>query len=332
VRFVRRVRKLIKDDNNHGKQVDKKGGIFLEQNENLLSNRKQPAQAGLPRYAKKLTINIGIDFGTSYSKICFEGNREFEFVVLDNAKYIPSVVYYDHSQKQLYFKDPKNIKNIEKIEYFKYSMIDDSLPRGKYIAAAGSIERPEVLCSMFYLACLIKESKAYITQYYAEKTTGDMIDLNINMGVPVDNYTNQNKSLYDKILHLAIKLSNSITKNNCPLEFLDLFFQENKAISIPRFQESPFNTLPELYAECLYFLQDRNVLNGVYAVIDVGGGTVDMAVIHKESSNIFGIVSKEIQALGIEILIHEISINTGLYNNIKYDYPEASARQAVKDL
>jgi hypothetical protein len=316
VRFFKRIRKLVKDDNNQEKQCNKMDGIFQAQNEELLLNRKQPAQAGLPRQTKKLIVNIGIDFGTSYSKICFELNRVFEFFVLDNTKYIPSVVYYDYLQKQLYFEEPKNIKNIEKIEYFKYSMINDSLPRKKYIFTTEVKERPELLCSMFYLACLIKETKAYIIRYYNKEST---VDWNINMGVPVDNYTNKNKLLYDKILHLAIKLSDStiITKNNCPLEFLDAFFQENKAISIPCFQKSPYNTLPELYAECLYFLQDRNVLNGVYAVVDVGGGTVDMAVIHKESSNTFSIASKDIRPLGIEILVHNISINTWSYNNIK---------------
>jgi hypothetical protein len=312
MRFFRRIRKLVQDDNNQEKQLEQKDCISPSQNENLLANKKSVYVLK----HKKIAVNIGIDFGTSYSKVCFEGNHEFDFVVLDNTTYIPSVVYYDYLQKQLYFEDPKNIKNIDKIEYFKYSMINDSLPRKKYIFTTEVKERPELLCSMFYLACLIKETKTYIIRYYNKKFT---IDWNINMGVPVDNYTSQNKSLYDKILHLAIKLSNSntIAENNCPLEFLDVFFQENKEISIPRFQESPFNTLPELYAECLYFLKDRNVLNGVYAVVDVGGGTVDMAALYKESPNTFNVVSKDIQPFGIEILVHNIAIHAGAYNDIK---------------
>jgi hypothetical protein len=320
VRFFRRIRKLFKDDKNQEKQFEKTDCTIPAQYESLLLTKKQQTRAGQqvgpPRQLKKLIVNIGLDFGTSYSKVCFEGNHKFYFVELDDTKYIPSVVYYDYLQKKLYFKMPEGTRNIEKIEYFKYSMIDESLPRGNYISTANVREKPEVLCSMFYLACLIKETKAYIIRHYANKFT---IKWNINMGVPIDNYDDQNKSLYDKILRLAIKLSdcNTITENNCPLEFLDGFFHENRNISIPRFKESLFNPLPELYAECLYFLQDRNVLDGVYAVVDVGGGTVDMAVIHKESSNTFSIVSKDIQPLGIEILAHNISINTGAYNNIK---------------
>ena len=310
MRFFRRIRKLVKDDHNPQEQINRADVILPQQNEKSLSNEKSTVALK----PKILTVNIGIDFGTSCTKVCFEGNHEFDFVVLDNAKYIPSVVYYEYIQKQLYFKEPKNSKNIEKIEYFKYSMIASSLPKGKYLSESGVNESPEELCCIFYIACLIKEIKAFIVQYYNKKFT---IDWNINMGVPVDNYDTQHKSRYDKILHVAIKLSNVITENNCTLEFLDGFFQENKEILIPRFQESPFNTLPELYAECLYFLKDRNVVNGVYAIVDVGGGTVDMAVVYKESPKTFSIVSKDIQPLGIEIVAHNISINLESYNDIK---------------
>ena len=263
---------------------------------------------------KNRTVNIGIDFGTSYSKVCFEANREFNFVARDDTTYIPSIVYYDYIQKKVYFKELQNAANIEKIEYFKYSMIDGSLPKWKYLSVSGVNESPEELCCIFYIACLINEIKAYIIQHYNKNPT---IDWNINMGVPVDNYDNQHKSRYDKIFHLAIKLSSILKENSCTLQFLDTFFGENQNIPIPRFQESPFNVLPELYAECLYFLQDRNVQTGVYGVVDIGGGTVDMAVLYKESPNTFSIVAKDIQPLGIEILVHNISMNAASYNDTK---------------
>jgi hypothetical protein len=187
-------------------------------------------------------------------------------------------------------------------------MIDNSLPRSKYLVNEQLYTFPETLCSIFYIACLIKESKAYITQSYKKRNINLVPDLSITMGVPIDNYENKNKSLYDKILHIAVKPSDAFQGDSIGLQELNNFYQENTGIKIPRFKESPFNTLSEIYAECLSFLQDRNVPHDVYAVVDIGGATVDMAVIYKESENKFSIVSKDTQPLGIEIVISNIII------------------------
>jgi hypothetical protein len=253
-----------------------------------------------------LSITIGIDFGASYSKVCFNENKQVNTILFDSSEYKPSVLYYNHKSKVIYYINPESETNIEQIKYFKYSMIDNSLPRSKYLAGEQLYTFPETLCSIFYIACIIKESKAYIIQSYKKRNINFVPDWGITMGVPIDNYKNENKSLYDKILHIAIKLSDMLSNNFIDLRELNNFYHENVDIKIPRFQESPFNTLSELYAECLSFLQDRNVPLGVYAVVDIGGATVDMAVIYKESANKFSIVAKDIQPLGIEIVISNI--------------------------
>jgi hypothetical protein len=255
---------------------------------------------------KLVPVTIGIDFGTSYSKVCFDENRQFNVVVFDATKYKPSVLYYDYKNKILYYENQKNNTDIEKIKYFKYSMIDGSLPKSRYLAGEQLCACPEVLCSIFFIACLIKESKNYITRSFEERKININPDWGITMGVPIDNYDVKHKSLYDKVLHIAIRLSGTLKDDSINIKSLDSFYQEHKNLEIPPFQESPNNTLPELYAECLSFLQDRNEPVGVCAIVDIGGATVDMAVMHKESSNKFSIVSKCIQPLGIEIVINSI--------------------------
>jgi hypothetical protein len=254
---------------------------------------------------KPLSVNIGIDFGTSYSKVCFNENRQFKVVVFDASEYKPSVLYYDYQNKILYYKNQKNNVNIEKIKYFKYSMIDGSLPKSRYLAGEHLYACPEVLCSIFFIACLIKESKAYITRSFEERKINIIPDWGITMGVPIDNYGDKHKSRYDKVLHIAIRLSDTLKDDSINIKSLDSFYQEHKNLEIPNFKDSPINTLPELYAECLSFLQD-NTTAGVYAVVDIGGATVDMAVMYKEAPNRFSIVSKDIRPLGIEIVINSI--------------------------
>jgi hypothetical protein len=276
--------------------------------------------------SKKLPINIGIDFGTSYSKVCFEESHKKVFIELNESNkpyYKRSEVYYDYNQKRFHYKKPDDVSTIETMKYFKYSIIEKSLQRSNQTLVLNLKTTPEKLYSVFFLACLIKRSKKEIEKYY-KKHRVFQFDWNITMGVPIDNYQDEFKSWYDMILQIAIKLSESkdLNKYSIFLNDLDDFCQENEEITIPGFKESPNNTLSELYAESIAFLGDRNVDEGLYAIVDIGGATVDMAVISKMPDEYnknkfkYGIITKSIEPLGIEILIHKIAQNDN-YKKIK---------------
>ena len=282
---------------------------------------------------KKLSINMGIDFGTCYSKVCFEESHKKLFVKYysNESVYKHSKVYYDYVNKIFYYQKPEYLNSIETIKYFKYSMIDKSLPRSIKIPVSNPKTTYEILCGIFFIACLIKHSKKYIEKHY--KRHGVLqFEWNITIGVPIDNYSNEFRALYDMILQGAIKLSEKLNKYSISMDILDNFCQENLKNTIPSFKASPNNTLSELYAESLSFLQDDNVLEGLYTIVDIGGATVDMAVIHKAlEKNImlsmdnntkqkkykYCIFAKSIQPLGIEILKHKIAKNTDSYSSIR---------------
>jgi hypothetical protein len=142
------------------------------------------------------------------------------------------------------------------------------------------------------------------------------------MGVPIDNFENENRQLYDRLLNIAYKLSNGITSYSIPINDLNAYYLENQNIQIPRYMESNINTLPELYAESLAFLQNRNIMTGVYALVDIGGGTVDMAIMFKEAPNKFSIVSKDIIPLGIEIIANNIVTSKNNVDLVRNDLKE----------
>ena len=286
--------------------------------EQVLTNKTEDEK----KYTKNLTINIGIDFGTSYSKVCFAERKEFNFVKFPEGQYKNSILFFDHKEKILYYSRPQNNPNIEEIRYFKYSMIDESLPKSKHLIRQ-NIENPEKLFCTFFLACLINESKNYANKHYNERLGGLLGKINfewaITLGVPVDNYSNEHHKLYDKILHIAYKLSKTLNNISISISSLNEFYRSNQDIEIPKFKMSPINTLPELYAESLIFLQSRNTQNGIYALVDIGGGTVDMAIIYKEDAEkkIFSIVSKRIDPLGVEIVSHKITSSSESINEVK---------------
>ena len=266
--------------------------------------------------SKTISINIGIDFGTSYSKVCFAERKEFHFVHFDKSEYKPSVVYFDYKNNVLYYEKPNNTGFFEEIKYFKYSMIDDTLPKSENLANLCLNTKPEILCCLFFLTCLIKESKEYAYNYFLNILGDIKIDWSITMGVPIDNYENKNRQLYDRLLNIAYKLSDQLTNFTISVNILQNYYLENENIQIPKFQDSPINTLPELYAESLAFLQNRNVMNGVYVLVDIGGGTVDLAIMYKESSNRYSMVSKSIKPLGIEIIANNIVLNKKFIDHV----------------
>jgi hypothetical protein len=260
---------------------------------------------------RKISINMGIDFGTSYTKICFSDRIDaFYFVKFEGEEYKQSIIYFDYKNEILHYRKPLKEDNIEKIEYFKYSMIDDSLTGSKKLSSLKlNVKPPEILCSLFFLVCIIDESKEYVRNHFMKSLGNIEIEWSITMGVPIEKYENENHQLYDRLLNIANKMSSNQNNYSISIKDLDIYYQKNKDISLPRFQESNINTLPELYAESLAFLQSRNVDTGVYAIVDIGGATVDMAMMFKEireDITRFSIVSRNIKPLGIEIVANNI--------------------------
>ena len=265
-----------------------------------------------------MPINIGIDFGTSYSKVCFAERKAYYFVKFDKIEYKPSILYFDYKRDLLHYDKPHGTDNIEEIKYFKYSMIDDNFPRGENLSKRQFNVKPEILCSLFFLACLIKESKEYAFNYFRKKRLDFEIDQwYITMGVPIDNFENENHQLYDRLLILADRLSTELKNYSISMDDLCGYYFDDQNVKIPESQTSNLNTLPELYAESLVFLQNRKVMTGIYALVDIGGGTVDMAIMFKEEPNKFSIVSKIIRPLGIDIIANNIIDDPNKIEHIK---------------
>lgn len=84
------------------------------------------------------------------------------------------------------------------------------------------------------------------------------------------------REVFSEVLHVGWEFSKTKAgeERTTSLEDLDNFYSENKTISDPEH----LNCIPELYAEVLLYYQDRNVPEGLYCVVDIGGGTVDIAL------------------------------------------------------
>jgi hypothetical protein len=253
-------------------------------------------------------VILGIDFGTTFSKACFRYGTTLEFVKFNDKKtssYFKESIVYFKNNKLYYYP----VENSKQIKYFKYSIIGNEL-QSKEIEL-----NPEIL-SVFFLSCLIKESKNYIENFLSKKE-GIKI---VNIGAPVDNFIdnkkyNQKYNIFNKIIHFAEQVSTHIEEDYS--YDLDKLKEEYEIFKDDRTKNN--NVLPELYAECCSYLSNPNVEDGFYAIIDIGGGTVDFGVFSKLGRDIY-LRGNKVWCMGVEVIITEICTKSGLTDKGIRDY------------
>ena len=278
---------------------------------------------------KKIThVFIGIDFGTSYTKVSYSyapnltaqietilwsnndtparNDRDFSTINRDNTFFKRTILYVQNDR--LYFDKPMG--ESKEIKYFKYSLIENSLKNN----SENTKNNFEEMCCVYFLAQLIKRSLSIIKEKLRIPNL-DEIKFFINMGVPLENFYEEenktNQGIYLKILENAItlaggsKIKASIPPNQVLISNLDSVYSEmceKKAIL-----NWTANVYPELAAELLLYHQSKFVPDGVYIIIDIGGGTVDMALFQKNTSKNTKVsnmycLSQRVLPYGIEIL------------------------------
>lgn len=258
------------------------------------SSRFQP-KVNLSQRNKDVQVIIGLDFGTSYTKAyCnIQGdNVPVEFATESNSSfYLPSVVYYDATGKNLSI-NAKN--NFRKINYFKYNMINDEL-RTQYEGHSGVAF--DELCSAFFLANVIKKIKETAVQ----RRPGVNLNFHINMGCPIANEDSRFNGIYNRALNVAYIISNMPNIEIMNLGKIAEYYKAHSTKANPALR-----TVPELYAEALWFIEKSSTDSGIYAILDIGGGTVDYATIVVNFEAGFKktyIYSQGAKPLGVEILL-----------------------------
>lgn len=275
--------------------------------------------AFVPKSAEKTggkvaEIYIGIDFGTTFTKVSFqvgakEGTTKYSIRFSpgrsEEAYCLPSKLGYDKSSDELVFtQDPESV-GVDEVKYFKYSMIEKGVPRHRDLDKRAALKNdPQRLCSAFYLAHLIRSIRQKILAHPAVKGRFESHRWYINMGVPVSDFKAKPKPIYDEALNVAWQLAEGDALSE-RMELAKLDGLYSKGVDHATWSNR-LNTVPELYAELIMFLQDKAVDTGFYAVIDIGGGTVDLAVFFKRidmfSKNVdIYCVAQDVCPLGYEM-------------------------------
>ncbi|MCG9890102.1 MAG: hypothetical protein MH252_03360 [Thermosynechococcaceae cyanobacterium MS004] len=272
----------------------------------------------------QLDVNIGIDFGTSFTKVClwdedtasrvvtFAGASLKDSLLLSKVAILPDhrlVAGLTESEWQIETRGAEieidfikmRLANFDlEHEGHWFSFTDISSYARHDLNQRGCIEN---LC-IFYLARVIQRSKKWFIHKFPNLVKNQEINWSANIGVPVRYYNSKALETFQKVLGISFLICNSTEADNLEkftLEDLDRvvrFLEPNLSKNIPCF------AIPEVAAGTYAFTASRSAKEGDYTFIDIGSGTVE---------SVFFSFDRETRRPRIKVLcpyVHPLGIDT----------------------
>jgi hypothetical protein len=253
---------------------------------------------------EKRLINVGIDFGTSSTKIIYRdhiGGKAWIQTFPDNPKQYPAVVYPSAvriSEGKLYFGGAvENSKGGVVLRSFKMCMAcqngrissdtcdihyDSSVhPEPGFFSFPTSSSNIGILaCELgtYYLAHVMGLAKRAVDKKFPSRDFD--IRLTFNMCVPVDYQEHaQTNAAFQKALFLADSISDLAT-DGCRLEVLHRAYRDldQEYTEIPPDEARNTFVQPESVSAVMSYALSRVADEGLYAIVDVGAGTTDVSI------------------------------------------------------
>jgi hypothetical protein len=256
----------------------------------------------------QISLNLGIDFGTQYTKVCVrDTDRGSSWVVIpgkpeaciEGSLIVSQVAIHPtsgillagltHPEWQYYLKKYPGLIIIDFIK-MRLAHLDPGREGGNWYSSQLPIvdgvdlsqsHALENLCA-FFLFQVIKRSKDWIYLDSADLLRGVEVDWSANIGVPVEYCDSPALVRFKRVLCLAWHLS---TRNINRVKFSDLNRFLNAARLELEIDEMPCFTLPEMAAAVYSYTFSRQAKRGTYIFFDIGGGTMEGAAFRFDKNN-----------------------------------------------
>jgi len=227
----------------------------------------------------EIPINLGIDFGTRFTKICIRSDEVGTAVVdydgfgLDGAL-LPSVVILDE-QQNLSIPNPGVTPPYKRsIAYLKMALAD----RGS-IGVGSEVNFPfsptaDIIkgLSAFFLAHTIDLAKQWALVAWKDHIGTRGVQWSANVGLPVEYVDSDVMPGFQEAIAAAWSWSESAipagTVDDIVRAYLSSSARETPDMSYCQ-------TYPEIAAAVMSFATSRSAAPGTYVYFDIGGGTVD---------------------------------------------------------
>lgn len=278
--------------------------IRLHRKENSNSNQLEKTHIAenqrdftSPNNRKPYFIQIGFDFGTSFSKCIYRDimtQKAYVYTPEENANeelpfLIPCVVLFnDEAICCLTSNDkhyPENGLYHLKTALVKVAMDDWSSPILKTYEKVSGIQNKEHLskfienCSVFYLGRALSEVKSKIHKHFPGFGSVEHDYIAVNMAIPVgEAECPRVNKLFHNILTDAWALTDNL-HDSTAIDLKTLNELRNNLIDSDRDgQKDACYVYPEVSANVQGFVRSRLSGEGIYLFSDTGAGTVDQSI------------------------------------------------------
>ncbi|NMB83034.1 MAG: hypothetical protein GYA14_14575 [Ignavibacteria bacterium] len=302
---LEQVKQIIE---NHNKIRIKKNSSQLSEKQNIEKSNsvKKSEQFLITKPSlQKLYIQVGLDFGTSSTKIAYKilATRDKASVILFNHK-LTNYPFYCLPSIAAFNDENKLIMGIEAAKYLEDKNWDHGLRRFKVVVAGKFDEEfydqhtsdlfyqyirskkinyscePEFIAAVF-LAYAMRQVRTVLKEIYKNCE----LELSFNICIPIDHIENNKvKEIFEKIIATAELLEKEEMNFN---DLTDLLNKSKKYFEDCKYNSEDENcrvfAVPEAVAEIAGYLVSLRARNGIHVVIDFGSGTTDFSIFNLQN-------------------------------------------------
>ena len=283
-----------------------------------------------------LDLNLGIDFGTSFTKVCVRDTaRENSWIVMFSDSHsledalLPTRIGICQDGSILssltqseWNEQPASAYTV--VDFIKmrlanlYLRLDQEgwqfpcqLQRSIAGVDLNNAETIENLCA-YYLSGVISRAKAWIEEHNADLVRNQEINWSVNIGVPVQYADSDAIAGFQRVLHLGWLLSEdhpariTISQLNAQLRILRRQLSTHADLFC--------SAIPEVAAAVYSYTVSRQAEPGTYIFFDIGSGTIEGASFNFWYENEMPRIDfyiGEVQPLGVHAAIKQIAERMG---------------------
>lgn len=278
----------------------------------------------------EIHINLGIDFGTSFTKVCYRDLGAEESIVAHIGKdssILSSVIAVDSSGRLHMSDDVNRTEQVCRVEYLKMRLAEvcfDSRPPLIDGLDFGSQLGLRAL-SAWFLASVVRKSQAWIRSNDRERLKNRVPVWSANFGIPVEHIDSNLKPVFLEVIRVAWLWAKSNSYPSAKVAQLRDAYCEARDKLNEGGDTNPdltdCHTVPEIKAAIYPFVMSRDAAPGVYAHFDVGGGTLDGVSFKFQGSGKAVICfAGKVERLGIAIASERLGLaRDALENPLSFD-------------
>ncbi len=261
-----------------------------------------------------LLINLGIDFGTMFTKVCFRdlGMEESQIITFGgNATedaMVPSVVRIEADGKLSLARGSTQSEGIL-VRFLKMALTDSQaveVTPSKW--GNVNLREKKVIraISSWYLGTILIKARNWIEKDQAERLHGRTVQWSANVGVPVEHYDSSAIETFKEVSRVAWAW---VEDESMPNNIAGAIARYEKEISTLS-ERTDFHVIPEVVAAIQSFVNSRGAVPDKYIYFDIGGGTMDgvaFRFLYLGRERRINLLSSMVKSLGMSAVSNRIS-------------------------